>query len=153
MSENQLQVIDVFSKVLGLTNPCFMRFSKRTRNPDVFTYDSSIDYKEDFDLVEDSFCGCGCKSAVYVQEHGYGEDGYTELKTQIEYEQLPNQPKPTKEEIQLQTDIIRTNRKEEELGIIHKYQTCGEIPIPKLIVNEDILKRQKIKNEKENIIG
>ena len=81
-----LQTIDVFSKVLGLDNHCFMIYSKRVRNPDVFTYDNSIDYKEDFSLIQDSFCDCGCKSAIYVQEEWNG-DGYdTEFKTQVEYE-------------------------------------------------------------------
>ncbi len=139
MSENSLQVIDVFSKVLGLNTPHYFKHRKISRNPDVFTYDHSIDYKEDFDLVEGSFCNCGCKSAVYVKEEWTG-DGYdTQLKTQIEHEKLPNQPKPTKEETQLQTDIIRTNIEEEKLGIIHGQRSCGEIPVPKLVFEDPVM--------------
>ena len=127
-----LKTINFMSEVLGFDNPCFMRYTKRSRNPDVFTYDHSIDYKEDFGLIPESFCECGCKSAIYIKEEWTG-DGYdTEFKTQVEYEELPNQPKPTKEQEKLQTDIIKTTRKEEELGIIHDQRSCSEIPIPKL---------------------
>lgn len=120
------------SEVLGLNDNCFMRYSKRQRNPDVFTYDNSIDYKEDFELIEDSFCNCGCKSAVYTKEEWTGDGTETTIKTQVEYEKLPNTPKPTKEQVKLQTDIIRTNRKEEELGIVHGPRSCSEIPVPQL---------------------
>jgi len=133
-----LKTIDVFSKVLGLDNHYFMRYSKRVRNPDVFTYDHSIDYKEDFSLITDSYCDCGCKTAIYVQEEWNG-DGYdTEFKTQIEYEKLPNRPKHTKEQVKLQSDIIRTDRKEQELGIIHDQVSCNMIPVSKLVMNESL---------------
>lgn len=144
-----LKQINFMSEVLGLNNHCFMRYSKRVRNPDVFTYDHSIDYKEDFSLITDSYCDCGCKTAIYVQEEWNG-DGYdTEFKTQIDYEKLPNQPQPTPKQVKLQTDIIRADRKEQELGIIHNQASCSMIPIPKLVFNEDILKQQKIKKVKE----
>ncbi len=127
---NPLQPLTILSDVLGLSDTCFMRFSKRTRNPDVFTYDHSIDYKEDFCLIQDSFCDCGCKSAIYVKEEWDGDSQTTEFKSQIEYEKLPDRPNPTKEQTKLQTDIIRANGEEEELGIIHNQSSCSEIPIP-----------------------
>ena len=130
-----LKQINFMTEVLGFSNPesYIMRFTKRMRNPDVFTYNHSIEYKEDFYLIEGSFCNCGCKSAVYVKETGWGEESYTEFKTQIEYEKLPNQPKPTNEQIALQTEIILTNRLEEQLGILHGQESCTFIPLPKLI--------------------
>lgn len=129
-----LKQINFVNDVLGITNsPCFMRFLKRVRNPDVFTYDHSIDYKEDFELIPESMCNCGCQTAVYVKEEWTG-DGYdTEFKTQIEYEKLPNQPKPTKDHIKLQTEIILADHAETEAGIIHGQESCSMIPIPKLI--------------------
>lgn len=127
-----LNSLSIMSEVLGLKDVCFMRFSKRTRNPDVFTYDHSIDYKEDFELIPESFCDCGCKSTIYVKEEWTG-DGYdTEHKTQVEYEALPNKPKPTKEQVKLQTDIIRADREEEKLGIVHGQESCNMMPVPKL---------------------
>ena len=136
-----LQSINFMADVLGFTNPDYMRYSKRHRNPDVFSYDHSIDYKEDFGLIPESFCDCGCKSSIYTKEEWTG-DGYdTEFKTQVEYEELPNQPKPTKEQIELQTDIIRTERKEEKLGIIHNQESCCMIPVPQLVLNEDLINK------------
>lgn len=128
-----INTINVLNEVLGIgDDTCFMRHSKRTRNPDVFTYDSSRDYKEDFGLVQESFCDCGCKSAVYTKEQWTG-DGYdTQVITQTEYEELPSKPKPTKEQIKLQTDIINADREETESGIIHGQKSCGYIPVPKL---------------------
>ena len=138
--ESSLKTINIMSEVLGLNNTCFMRYSKRHRNPDVFTYDHSIDYKEDYGLIQDSFCDCGCKSAVYIKEEWTG-DGYdTEIKTQVEYEELPNTPKPTKDQVKLQTDIIRSERKEEELGIIHNQESCSMIPVPELVLNEKLIR-------------
>jgi len=134
--EPGFQVLNVMSTVFGLDNTCYMRYSKRNRNPDTFTYNNSIDYKEDFELVDGSYCNCGCKSAVYTKEEGYGDDSYTEIITQPEYEKLPRKPQPTKEQVKLQTDIIRADREETELGIIHGQDmnnaACGMIPVPKL---------------------
>ena len=135
MSEDiqSLKIVNVLSEVLGMNDICFMRYTKIYRNPDVFTYDHSIYYKEDFGLIKESFCGCGCKSAIYTYEENTGDGGDTIIKTQVEYEELPNQPQPTKEQVKLQTDIIRANREEEVLGIIHGQRSCSEIPVPKLV--------------------
>lgn len=151
MNENieSLTQINFISEVLGVNDHCFMRFTKRVRNPDVFTYDHSIEYKEDFSLITDSYCDCGCKTAIYVKEEWNG-DGYdTEFKTQTDYENLPNTPQPTSEQVKLSTDTIRANRKEEELGIIHGHQSCGEIPIPKLVFN----KEYQTTNKEEGLRG
>lgn len=128
-----LKQINFINDVLGITNsPCFMRFSKRTRNPDVFTYDHSIDYKEDFELIPESVCNCGCKTAVYVKEEWTGDGTDTEFKMQIEYDKLPNQPKPTKEQLLLQIEILAVDRLEELAEIIHGQESCTMVPVPKL---------------------
>jgi len=139
MSENPtpLKTINISEQILGfLRTPHAMRFSKRTRNPDVFTYDHSIDYKEGYGLIEESFCDCGCKSSIYVKEKWNGEWNDIQTKTQVEWEALPNQPKPTKEQVKLQTDIILADREEEKLGIIHGQESCSMIPILKLVLRK-----------------
>lgn len=130
--ESSVPSLNIMSEVLGLIDNCFMRYAKRMRNPDVFTYDNSIDYKEDFGLIQESFCDCGCKSAIYTKEEWTGDGTETTILTQIEYEELPNKPKPTKEQVKLQTDFLRANREEEKLGIIHGQRSCSMIPVPKL---------------------
>jgi len=132
--------LNLINEVLGLQNTCFMRkFGKRHRNPDVFTYNSSIDYKEDFSLIPESSCDCGCQSSIYIKEEWDGDHTYTEILLQKEYEKLPNIPKPTPEQIKLQTNIIRSDRQEEELGIIHNQKSCSMIPVPKLVSNMEKL--------------
>ena len=92
----------------------------------------NLPYKEDYDLIEESFCDCGCKSAIYVKEEWTGDEYDTEFITQKEYEKIPNKPKPTPEQTKLQTDIIRADREEEKLGIIHGQRSCSVTPVPKL---------------------
>jgi len=42
--------------------------------------------RDDFVLIPDSYCGCGCKSAVYIMEEG---SHIIKVKTQVEYDKLP----------------------------------------------------------------
>ena len=130
---NCLKTLNILSDVLGLPDrSCFTRSYKITRNPDIFRYDASKDYKEDFELVDGSYCSCGCKTAVYVKEEWDGDSIYTEIITQSEYENLPDRPKPTKKQTKLEAEINTCIAKEKRVGIIHGHKSCGDIPVPKL---------------------
>lgn len=139
--DNPLQTLNVMNQILGLEdNPCIMRARKINRNPDRFHLTHFEDYKEDYELIEGSVCHCGCKTAIFIKEEWTGEYYDAEHITQIEYEKLPSQPKPTKAQQDLECEIIACNIKEEKLGIIHGQQSCNMIPVPKLVFDVDKIK-------------
>jgi len=132
-----IDTLNIMNEVLGIENRNYfmIKSGRRHRNPDVFTFDSSIDYKEDYSLYPESSCDCGCNHAIYIKEEYDGDHTWTEIKSQKEWEALPNRPKPTPKQIKLQTEIMLADRAEEDVGIIHNQESCSMIPASSLKFN------------------
>lgn len=130
----------IMEDVLGINSPEFYhRTLKISKNPDRFSYDSSLDYKEDFEVILESICNCGCKTTIYKKEEWTGDGVETDILTQKEWELLPNIPKPTKKDNNLQNEILKYEIQENNAGIIHNTSipnTCLMIPLPKLVFRE-----------------
>ncbi len=91
------------------------KYPRQNINPDRYEPDYSTEYREDYYVIKESICDCGCKTAIYVNDV-FGE---TQIINQKQWEKLPKRTEPTQKQKDLEDEIKTKEQEEEKLGISH----------------------------------